>query len=279
MKKFKPKTPSLRQMSVPDYGVLTNVKKDRRLTVRISQKSGRNSAGRITVRHQGGGNKKLYRLVDFVSVDKINIPAKIETLEYDPYRTAFIMKLLYKDGERRYALAPHGVKVGDDILIAPIAPFTPGNRMHLKNIPVGYAVYNVEINPGKGGQIARSAGSSVEVRGHDAGFTHLKMSSGEIRKVLWNGFASIGNVSNPDWRFVNIGKAGRNRGMGIRPTVRGAAMNPVDHPYGGGEGRQPRGTRKPKTLWGKVTGGRKTRDRKKWSKILIIQRRTKKNKK
>jgi len=279
MKKFKPTTPSRRHMSVPDYSILTKTRKDRRLTIRISQKAGRNSAGRITVRHQGGGSKKLYRLVDFVSIDKINVPAKVETLEYDPYRTAFIMKLLYRDGERRYALAPHGIKVGDDILVAETAPFTLGNRMRLKNIPVGYAVHNVEINPGKGGQIARSAGSTVEVQGHDGGFTHLKMSSTEVRKVLSDGFASIGQVSNPDWGLVNIGKAGRSRGMGIRPTVRGTAMNPVDHPYGGGEGRQPRGTKRPKTLWGKVTGGRKTRNRKKWSKVLIVKRRVKKNKK
>jgi len=279
MKKFKPTTPSRRQMSCPDYSILSGVRPDRKLMIRINPKSGRNHSGRITVRHQGGGNKKLYRLVDFVAVDKLDIPAKIETLEYDPYRTAFIMKLIYKDGERRYALAPHGAKVGDSIFIGESVPLNPGNRMRIKNIPVGLSVYSVEINPGKGGQIARSAGSSVEVQGHDGGFTHLKMSSGEVRKILWNNFASIGQVSNPDWRHVNIGKAGRMRGMGVRPTVRGSAMNPCDHPYGGGEGRQPRGTRKPKTLWGKVTGGRKTRDRKKWSSSLIIKRRVKKSKK
>ena len=279
MKKFKPTTPSRRQMSCPDYSILSGVRPDRKLMMRINPKSGRNHSGRITVRHQGGGNKKLYRLVDFVAVDKLDVPAKIETLEYDPYRTAFIMKLIYKDGERRYALAPHGAKVGDSIFIGESAPLNLGNRMRIKNIPVGLSVYSVEINPGKGGQIARSAGSSVEVQGHDGGFTHLKMSSGEVRKILWNNFASIGQVSNPDWRHVNIGKAGRMRGMGVRPTVRGSAMNPCDHPYGGGEGRQPRGTRKPKTLWGKVTGGRKTRDRKKWSSSLIIKRRVKKSKK
>ncbi len=279
MKKFKPTTPSRRQMSCPDYSILSGVRPDRKLMIRINPKSGRNHSGRITVRHQGGGNKKLYRLVDFVAVDKLDVPAKIETLEYDPYRTAFIMKLIYKDGERRYALAPHGAKVGDPIFIGESAPLNLGNRMRIKNIPVGLSVYSVEINPGKGGQIARSAGSSVEVQGHDGGFTHLKMSSGEVRKILWNNFASIGQVSNPDWRHVNIGKAGRMRGMGVRPTVRGSAMNPCDHPYGGGEGRQPRGTRKPKTLWGKVTGGRKTRDRKKWSSSLIIKRRVKKSKK
>jgi len=279
MKKFKPTTPSRRQMSCPDYSILSDVRPTRKLTMRINPKSGRNHSGRITVRHQGGGNKKLYRLVDFIAIDKLDVPAKIETLEYDPYRTAFIMKLVYKDGERRYALAPHGVKVGDKILVGESVPLNLGNRMRIKNIPVGLSVHNVEINPGKGGQLARGAGSAVEVQGHDSGFTHLKMSSGEVRKILWNNFASIGQVSNPDWRLVNIGKAGRMRGMGVRPTVRGTAMNPCDHPYGGGEGRQPRGTKKPKTRWGKVTGGRKTRNNKKWSSSLIIKRRTKKSRK
>ena len=241
--------------------------------------AGRNNTGRITVRHQGAGNRRLYRMVDFVQIDKLDIPAKVETLEYDPYRTAFIMKLLFKDGERRYTLAPNGVKVGDAILIAEAAPLKPGNRMRLKNIPVGYSVHNVELNPEKGGQITRSAGSFAEVQGNDSGFTHLKMSSGEVRKVLWDNFASLGQVSNPDWRLANLGKAGRVRGMGIRPTVRGTAMNPCDHPYGGGEGRQPRGTKRPKTLWGKVTGGRRTRNKKKWSSVLIVSRRTKKNRK
>jgi len=265
-------------MSCPDYSVLSGDRPDRKMTIRISPKAGRNNKGRITVRHKSGGNKKLYRLVDFVAVDKLDVPAKVETLEYDPYRTAFIMKLLYKDGERRYALAPYGIKTGDEIIVAESAPFTPGNRMRLKNIPVGTNVHNVELNPGKGGQVARSAGSYLEVQAHDAGYSHLKMSSGEVRKVLWDCFASIGQVSNPDWRLVNIGKAGRKRGMGIRPTVRGSAMNPVDHPYGGGEGRQPRGTKKPKTLWGKVTGGKKTRNKKKWSNSVIVKKKSKKRK-
>ncbi|MFA5052560.1 MAG: 50S ribosomal protein L2 [Parcubacteria group bacterium] len=265
-------------MSLPDYGVLNGVC-DRNLTFKIQSKSGRNSQGRITVRHQGGGNKKLYRLVDFVATDKLNVPARVETLEYDPYRTAFIMKLLYKDGERRYSLAPFGIKIGDKVITAESASFTVGNRMRLKNIPVGTQVYNVEVNPGKGGQLARSAGSYVEVQGHDAGYSHLKMASGEVRRVLSDGFATIGQVSNPDWQLVNIGKAGRVRGMGIRPTVRGTAMNPCDHPYGGGEGRQPRGTRKPKSFTGKVTGGRKTRNKKKWSNTLIVKRRVKKSRK
>lgn len=266
-------------MTMPDYGVLSGVKADKKLCINLKEHAGRNHSGRITVRHQGGGNKRSYRLVDFVSVDKLDVPAKVETIEYDPYRTGFIMKLLYRDGERRYSLAPLGVKEGDSIITAESAPFTPGNRMRLKNIPVGYSVYNVELNPGKGGQIIRSAGSFAEVQGHDGGLSHVKMASGEVRKILSDCFASIGQVSNSDWRLVNIGKAGRSRGMGIRPTVRGTAMNPCDHPYGGGEGRQPRGTKRPKTMWGKVTGGRKTRDKKKWSNVLIVSRRSKKTRK
>ncbi len=279
MKKFKPTTPSRRQMTVVEYGLLSNVKPQKNLLVKLPARSGRNNQGRITVRHQGGGVKRLYRLVDFNQTDKLNIPAKIETIEYDPYRTAFIMKILYKDGERRYVLAPQGVKAGDEIITADSAPYKSGNRMRLKNISVGYGVYNVELNPGKGGQIIRSAGSSSEVLAHDAGYTHIKMPSGEIRKVLWDNFACIGQVSNPDWTLTNIGKAGRSRMMGIRPTVRGTAMNPKDHPYGGGEGRQPRGTKKPKTKWGKVTGGKRTRGKNKWSNILIVKRRIKKKKK
>ncbi|MDD5099197.1 MAG: 50S ribosomal protein L2 [Candidatus Colwellbacteria bacterium] len=280
MKKFNPTTPSRRHMTVPEYGaLLSGVKPEKRLCVNLKNHAGRNNTGRITTRHQGGGNKKMYRLVDFVVVDKLDVPAKVETIEYDPYRTAFIMKVLYKDGERRYMVAPSGINVGDAVITSDAAPLNLGSRMRIKNIPVGYTVHNIELNPGKGGQIIRSAGSFAEVSGHDAGFTYIKMASGEVRKVLWDCFASIGQVSNPDWRLVNIGKAGRNRGMGIRPTVRGTAMNPCDHPYGGGEGRQPRGTKKPKTIWGKVTGGRRTRDKKKWSKVLIVSRRSKKNKK
>jgi large subunit ribosomal protein L2 len=276
MKTYKPTTPSRRKMTMPDYGILSKVAPEKRLTGKLKAHSGRNNQGRITMRHQGGGVKKTYRFVDFNQADKINVPARVETLEYDPYRTAFIMKLVYRDGERRYVLAPQNIGVGAEVVVAEVAPFQPGNRMMLKNIPVGYSVYNVELNPGAGGRIARSAGSYGEVLAHENGYTHVKMSSGEVRKILWNNFATIGKVSNEDWGLVNIGNAGRARRMGIRPTVRGSAMNPVDHPYGGGEGRQPRGTRKPKTIWGKITGGRKTRPKKKWSNALIVKRRGKK---
>lgn len=273
MKTYNPTTPSRRQMSVVNYRELTKTEPFKPLLKKLKNSAGRNSSGRITVRHQGGGNKKLYRMIDFKQ-NKINIAAKIETLEYDPYRAAFISRIIYKDGERRYILAPDNIKVGDEIISAPSAPLKTGCRTVLKRIPVGLIVYNVEIQKGRGGQIARSAGSSAQIMAHEDGYTHLKLSSGEIRKVSWEGYASIGNVSNPEHNLITIGKAGRSRWLGIRPTVRGSAMNPRDHPYGGGEGRAVRGTRKPKTKWGKVTGGRKTRRKKKSSNKLIIKRRS-----
>lgn len=244
----------------------------KKLTVRIKQPAGRNAQGRITVRHQGGGHKRLYRLVDFKQ-DKRDIPVRVEVIEYDPYRTAFIARVVYRDGERRYILAPQGLKAGDELIISEKAPIKLGNRTLLRCIPVGTLVHNVELLSGKGGQLARSAGSAVEVLANEDGYTHLKLSSGEVRKVPWSGWASIGQLSNPGHRFEEIGKAGRSRWLGIRPTVRGSAMNPRDHPYGGGEGRAQRGTRRPKTKWGKITGGRKTRKKKKWSNKLIIKHR------
>ncbi|OGY62231.1 MAG: 50S ribosomal protein L2 [Candidatus Harrisonbacteria bacterium RIFCSPHIGHO2_01_FULL_44_13] len=274
MKSYKPTTPSRRQLVTVDYSGLSNVKPLKSLTAKILDSAGRNNRGRITVRHQGGGNKKTYRLVDFLQ-DKLDVPAKVETIEYDPYRTAFIALILYKDGERRYILAAKDLKVGDEILTSNSAPLKTGNRMQLKNVPIGYFVHNVEMRKGSGGKIARSAGSYAEVLAHESGLTDLKLSSKEIRRVSSEGLASIGQVSNPDYNLINIGKAGRSRWLGIRPTVRGSVMNPVDHPYGGGEGRQPRGTKRPKTRWGKVTGGRKTRNKKKWSNKLILQRRPK----
>ena len=261
-------------MTVVDYSVLTNQAPYKPLTIRLRSDAGRNNRGVITVRHQGGGNKKLYRCVDFRQ-DKTDVPGKVETIEYDPYRSAFISLISYRDGERRYILAPKDIKVGDTIITSSAAPLKIGNRLQLKNIPVGSFVHNVEIRLGGGGKMARSAGSYAEVLAHADGYTDLKLSSKTIRKVLSNGYATIGQVSNPDYNLVNIGKAGRSRWLGIRPTVRGTAMNPVDHPYGGGEGRQPRGTKRPKTRWGKVTGGHKTRKPKKWSNKFIIQRRPK----
>ncbi|MCL4405143.1 MAG: 50S ribosomal protein L2 [Patescibacteria group bacterium] len=275
IKHYRPYTKSRRSMSVVDYSQLSDVKPMKRSRYRIPSPAGRNNRGRITVRHQGGGVKRLYREIDFRQF-KINVPGKVEALEYDPYRSAFIMRVLYKDGDRRYHLAPEGIKVGDAVLISENAELKVGNRLPLKNIPVGYNVHNIELNPGRGGQIVRSAGSQAQVMAQGSGYTDLKIPSGEVRRVLWANFASIGQVSNPDHILVSMGKAGRSRMKGIRPTVRGSVMNPVDHPYGGGEGKQPRGTKRPKTKWGKVTGGHKTRKRKKYSARLIVSRRVKK---
>lgn len=259
-------------MTTPDYSRLSKVRPWKPLLKRLSTRSGRNSQGRITMRHQGGGNKKLYRVIDFKQ-NRLNEKAVVETLEYDPYRTAFIARVKHADGSRAYIVAPEGLAVGAELLTAEAAPLTVGNRLKLKNIPVGYQVYNVELTPGRGGQLARSAGSYVEILANADGYTDLKMGSGEVRRVLWDGLASIGQVSNAEWNLVTIGKAGRSRWLGIRPTVRGKAMNPVDHPYGGGEGSQPRGTRKPKDVWGNVTGGHKTRNKKKKSSKFIVKRR------
>ena len=275
MKLYKPTTPSRRHTIGLDYSALSKVEPYRPLLKRLKSHSGRNNRGVITTRHQGGGEKKLYRLVDFVQ-DKFNVPGKVETIEYDPYRSAFVVRVLYADGERRYALAPHGIKTGDTIVSAASrAPFVLGNRMPLREIPVGTQVHNIELRRGGGGKLARSAGAYAEVLAQDGAYTHLRLGSKEVRKVLSSGLASIGQMSNPDYTLIHLGKAGRSRHLGIRPTVRGSVMNPVDHPYGGGEGKQPRGTKRPKTRWGKVTGGHKTRRRKKWSSPMILQRRPK----
>lgn len=243
-----------------------------KLIKKLKESAGRNFQGRITVRHQGGGHKRLYRLVDFKQ-DKFDVPGRVESLEYDPYCTGFVARVVYADGERRYILAPDGLKAGDKIIAAAEASLTTGNRTQLKRIPVGVFVHNVELFPNKGGQLARSAGSACQVLANEEGWTQLKLSSGEIRKISWDSWASIGRVSNAEHNLEPGRKAGRSRWLGIRPTVRGTAMNPCDHPYGGGEGRQPRGTRRPKTKWGKITGGHKTRKKKKWSNRLIIRRR------
>src|SRR3972149_5866750 len=273
MKKFKPTTPSNRHTAIVSYrSVLTTNEPLKALTTGFRRGSGRNAFGRITTQHKGGGHKRSFREIDF-RFDKIGIPSKVETVEYDPNRSGFIGVICYADGERRYNLLPQGIKVGDRILIAQDAPLKPGNRTIFRKVPVGTFVYNVELQPNGGARIARSAGNYAEVVANDRGQSHLKMPSGEIRKVSENVWASIGAVSNEEYKHRNIGKAGRNRWLGIRPTVRGSAMNPVDHPYGGGEGRQGRGTKRPKTKHGKVTGGRKTRSPKKYSNNLIVARR------
>ncbi len=272
MKRYNPTTPSRRSMTVPDYGAISHTKPEKSLLRTLKTHAGRNNQGRITMRHQGGGNKIRYRNIDFKQ-DKIDVSGKVESIEYDPYRTAFIALVVYKDGERRYILAPHGLKIGDAVMTGLDVTFEVGNRTVLKRIPAGTFVHNVEVLPGRGGQLARSAGSSLQILANEDGYTQLKMPSGEVRKVVWESHASIGQVSNPEHNLESIGKAGKSRWLGVRPTVRGTAMNPRDHPYGGGEGRQPRGTKRPKTKWGKITGGRRTRNKKKWSSRLIISRR------
>lgn len=278
MKIFKPTTPGRRQMTGIDYKkVLTTTKSEpyKPLVLPLKKKAGR-SSGRITVRHQGGGHKKKYRIIDFKQ-DKFNIPAKVETIEYDPNRATFISLIKYHDGEKRYILAPQDLKVGDEIITSENSPLKPGNRTALKNILVGTFVHNIELYPGRGGKIARSAGNYAQVTAHEGRYTHLILPSTEVRMVLENCMASIGSLSNPEHRFVVLGKAGRTRWLGIRPTVRGSAMNPCDHPHGGGEGRAPIGLRRgPKTPWGKQAYGVKTRKRKKYSDKFIIRRRKKK---
>jgi len=253
-------------------GVLTASEPEKSLTHGFRRAVGRNSQGRITTRHKGAGHKRLYRDVDFL-YNKKEIPAVVKTVEYDPNRSAFIGLVVYKDGEKRYTVLPKSMKPGDKFIVSEKAELTTGNRLPLKNIPVGTFVYNVEIKPNGGAKIGRSAGIFAQVVANAEGYTNLKMPSSEIRKVPENCWACIGSVSNEEHHLENYGKAGRSRWKGIRPTVRGTAMNPVDHPYGGGEGRQGRGTKRPKTLWGKVTGGRKTRTPKKYSNIYIVSRR------
>lgn len=275
MKSYQPTTPSRRHITNVDYKkLLTGDKPYKRLLKKLKKNSGHNSSGRITMRHQGGGNKKLYRILD-TKQNKFGQKAFVETVEYDPYRTAFICRVKYTDGTRAYILAPHNITKGVELRIEEAAPLHDGNRMKLKNIPVGYQVHNIELQPGQGGKLIRSAGSFSEILANADGYTDLKMPSGEVRRVLWDCLASLGQVSNIEHNLVNIGKAGRSRHLGIRPTVRGSAMNPVDHPYGGGEGSQPRGTKRPKDVYGNITGGRKTRKKRKPSNRLIVKRRNK----
>ena len=274
MKKYKPTTPGRRGMTKTDFSVLTKKKPEKSLLVSLKKKGGRGSQGRITVRHRGGGAKRFYRLVDFGQA-KIDIPAKVIALEYDPCRSAFIALLQYQDGKKRYVLAPQELKVGDEIIISEKAELKPGNRMRLRNIPVGTLVYNVELEKNRGGVIIRGAGTAAKVLAHEGKYAHLVLPSSEIRKVPIDCFASIGAVSNPEHRYANLGKAGISRHKGRRPHVRGSAMNPCDHAHGGGEGRTGIGMKRPKTPWGKPALGVKTR-KKKWTDKLIIKRRKKK---
>jgi large subunit ribosomal protein L2 len=247
----------------------------KKLTKRLKKWAGRNNQGRITVRHQGGGHRKIWRQIDFKQ-NKIDMPAQVLSVEFDPNRSSFIALICYQNGEKSYILAPRDLKVGDKIITSERVPLKPGNRMPLKNTPVGTFVYNIEIQPGQGGKLARSAGNSSQMMACENGYAHLLLPSSEIRMVSENCLASIGVLSNPEYNIKNVGKAGRRRWAGVRPRVRGSAMNPCDHPHGGGEGRAPIGLKYPKTPWGKHALGVKTRNRKKISGKYIVRRRIKK---
>lgn len=274
MKSYKPTTKSRRHTQTISYrGVLTTSTPEKSLTKGFRRAVGRNNYGRITTRHKGAGNKRLYRDIDF-KYNKKDIEATIKTVEYDPNRSGFIGLAVYKDGEKRYALIPKTVKVGDSFIVSDNAPIKTGNRLKLANVPVGTFVYNIEVRPLDGSKMVRSAGNFAEVIAQDAGFTQIKLPSSEVRKVSDACFATVGEVSNEEHHLENYGKAGKSRWKGIRPTVRGTAMNPVDHPYGGGEGRQGRGLRRAKSIFGKPTGkGQKSRRPKKYSNKLIVSRR------
>ncbi len=256
-----------------DFSNLTGVAPLKSLTVGFSRGVGRNNQGRITTRHKGGGVKRSYRIIDFRQ-EKMDIPAKVFSIEYDPNRTSRIARLHYVDGDRRYILAPEGLQVGSEVLTAEKTRLEPGNRMCLRNIPQGSMVHNIELHPGKGGQMVRSAGMGATVLAHEGEYVQVVMPSSEVRRMHGSVMASIGQLSNIEHNTINMGKAGRMRHMGVRPQVRGSAMNPVDHPHGGGEGRQGIGLKHPKTPWGKIAIGGKTRDPKKKSNLFMIKRRT-----
>ena len=273
LKQYRPITPSLRQLVIVDRSELWKGKPVKSLTQGLTKSGGRNNTGRITARRMGGGHKRTYRLVDFKR-RKFDVPATVERLEYDPNRTAFIALIKYQDGTLSYILAPQRLKVGDTVIAGEKVDVKPGNAMPLKNIPVGSVLHNVELKPGKGGQLARSAGTYLQLVGRDGGYAQLKLPSGELRMVRGECMATLGAVSNPDQMNTNLGKAGRNRWLGVRPSVRGVAMNPIDHPHGGGEGRTS-GGRHPVTPWGKPTKGKKTRHNKKTDGLILRRRHSK----
>ncbi len=272
IKNFKPTTPSRRNMSVIDYSGLSKVAPEKSLLEPMNKKSGRNSYGRITVRHRGGGNRRKYRIIDFKR-QKFDIPGTVMTLEYDPNRSANIALIQYEDGEKRYIIAPNGLKVGDKIEAGASADIKPGNALPLSNIPTGTFIHNVELYPGKGAQFARAAGNMAQLMAKEGKFALLRLPSGELRNVPVECMATIGQVSNTDHENVKIGKAGRKRNMGIRPTVRGSVMNPCDHPHGGGEGKSPVGRPGPVTPWGKPALGYKTRKTHNRTDKFIVKRR------
>ena len=268
---YKPTSPARRFMSVLTYEELTKKAPERSLTEYLKKNAGRNNQGKITVRHQGGGNKVKYRIIDFKR-NKDNIPAKVTAIEYDPNRSAFIALVCYADGEKRYILATLGLKVGDTVVSGETADIKPGNCLPMANIPVGTLIHNLEIKAGRGGQMVRSAGNAAQLMSKEGGYALVRLPSGEMRKLAMNCRATIGTVGNTDHENVRIGKAGRKRHMGIRPSVRGVVMNPCDHPHGGGEGKSPVGLPAPVTPWGKPALGLKTRKHKKYSNKMIVKR-------
>lgn len=271
LKKYKAMTNGQRHMTSLDFSEITTDKPEKSLLTKLNKKSGRNNQGKITVRHQGGGAKRKYRIIDFKR-NKDNIPGRVSTIEYDPNRTANIALITYADGEKRYILAPKGLEVGMTVESGPEADIKVGNALPLRNIPVGAVVHNIEMSPGKGGQLVRSAGTKAQIQGREEKYVLVRLNSGESRRILGVCRATIGEVGNADHELVNIGKAGKMRHRGVRPTVRGSVMNPVDHPHGGGEGRQPIGRKSPVTPWGKPALGLKTRKTKKASNKLIVRR-------
>lgn len=272
VKTFKPTTPSRRQMTVTDYSVLSKNAPEKSLLDVVKSKSGRNSYGRITVRHRGGANRRKYRIIDFKR-DKFDVPATVVSLEYDPNRSAHIALLQYEDGEKRYIIAPNGLKVGDSVLSSANADIKTGNALPLANIPVGTFIHNIELYPGKGAQLARAAGIMAQLMAKENGYALIRLPSGELRNVPQECMATIGQVGNLEHENINIGKAGRKRHMGWRPTVRGSVMNPCDHPHGGGEGKSPVGRPGPVTPWGKPALGYKTRAHHNRSDKFIVKRR------
>ncbi|MGC4378185.1 50S ribosomal protein L2 [Fictibacillus sp. Mic-4] len=274
IKKFKPITNGRRGMSQLDFAEITTDKPEKSLLAPLSKKAGRNNQGKLTVRHQGGGHKRKYRIIDFKR-NKDGIPGRVATIEYDPNRTANIALIHYADGEKRYILAPKGIKVGQEIMSGPEADIKVGNALPLANIPVGSTIHNIELKPGKGGQLARSAGAEAQLLGKEDKYALVRLGSGEVRMILLTCRATIGQVGNLEHELVNIGKAGRSRWLGIRPTVRGSVMNPNDHPHGGGEGRAPIGRKSPMSPWGKPTLGYKTRKKNNPSDKYIVRRRKK----
>ena len=269
---YKPTSPARRFMSVLTFEEITKKTPEKSLTTDLRHRAGRNNQGKITVRHQGGGARRKYRIIDFRR-NKDGVPATVKAIEYDPNRTCFIALLYYADGEKRYILAPLGLKVGDTVMSGPTADIKPGNALPIANIPLGTLIHNVEFKVGRGGQMVRSAGTAAQVMAKEGAYAQIRLPSGEVRRVSMNARATVGQVGNTDHSNVRVGKAGRKRHMGIRPTVRGVVMNPVDHPHGGGEGKSPVGMPAPMSPWGKPTQGVKTRKHRKYSDKLIASKR------